>query len=351
VPDPERTFYMSFTQRPFDVGAEAIEDTFALIGAHSDMWAFQFDEGVPWPEAFAAQEFSPEYRGYLSLQEAVLEEDSVVYLALCALNPGRDGLALYRGVEGNMELPAPWDEFGFGFPDAVLAYTNYCLRMIDRFSPKYLNYGIEATELILQNPGLWDLYVDFNARVYSAIKERHPGLMLGLSVSLRHPGAEESANIRKAVADLRPYMDFQGVSVYPYVFYGPLVTGDPATLQPRWLYQAVDMARGLPVAIAETAWPAEPLSLPDFGVSVDASPERQDAYVRRLLNAAQEIDALFVVWFTVADYDKLLAAFPEDAQDSGRIWRDTGLYDEELVPRLSLGSWDAWLATGPGPAR
>lgn len=346
---PTRTFYMSFTQWPYDSGAEAIGETFDLIRPNSDMLSFHFDEGVPWPEAFAGGAYNPNYEGFLSLMLEEREGADTVYLALSSLNPGRTNLADYRGAEGNLPRPAPWNGFGFAFEDVVFAYSNFCLEMITRFQPKFFNYAIDATELYFENPALWALYVDFNAQVYANIKARHPALMVGISVPLRNPGDPQSETLRARVNDLHPYFDFLGVGIYPYAFFGPQVTGNPATLEKGWLSQAVRMARGKPVAIAETGWIAEDLVVNSFGISIPGRPEWQDAYVNRLLLAAEEINALFVVWYTVADYDRLLAGLPEELLDVIKIWRDTGLYDENLNARPALATWQQFLATGPGP--
>ncbi|MFP4499485.1 MAG: hypothetical protein ACLFTT_00665 [Candidatus Hydrogenedentota bacterium] len=347
--DPERTFYMSFTQWPYEAGANAFDDTFALLRPHSDMVSFHIDEGVPWPEAFIGSGYTGEYEGFLGLLQNQRASGDTAYLALSSLNAARDGMAQYRGETANMERPAPWDEFGFGVEDVAKAYANYCHDMIARFDPKFFNYGIEATELFFQNPDLWELYVDFNAEVYTRIKARFPNLMTGFSVSLKQPDTEAARATRKAVTDLLPYADFLGVSAYPYVYFGPPVTGNPATMEAGWLYQAVEMAQGKPVAITETGWPAEDVSVSTFGLDITATPALQQAYVRRMLAAASEIGALFVVWFTVADYDALLEAFPPEARDIGRIWANTGLYDDDLAPRPGLETWDSWLATPPGP--
>ena len=346
---PTRTFYMSFTQWPYAAGADAIGETFDLIRPNSDMLSFHLDEGVPWPEAYAGGTYNANYEGFLSLLLDEVDAGDTVYLALASLNASRTNLADYRGTEGNQVRPAPWNDYGFAIEDVVFAYTNFCLEMIGRFHPKFFNYAIDATELYFENPALWSLYVDFNAQVYANIKERYPNLMVGLSIALKNPGDPLSKDLDKRVGDLAPYFDFLGVSIYPYVFFGPAVTGDPDTLERGWLSQAVDMARGKPVAVTETAWLAEDLTVNQFGISVAGTPDWQAEYVNRLLLAAEEISALFVTWYTVADFDQLLDSFPEASVDYLKIWRDTGLYDETLAARPALATWQEFLATGPGP--
>lgn len=342
--DKPRMFFMGFTQRPYADGIDAVEDTFDRIAQHSDMAVFHLDEGVPWPEAYAGVLYASEYEGYLDLLLEHRAADDVVYLGVSSLDAGRSGPAAYRGASGNMALPYPWDTYTFSDEPMIQAYTNFCLRLIERFEPTFFNYAIEANALLLENPNLWDTYVVFLGEVYTRLKAAHPDLMVGLSITLRHPDAPESATTRAHMNDLLPHLDFLGVSVYPYIFFGGLDPGNPNELQKGWLLQVKEMAKGKPVAITETAWPAEDLEIPAFGVSVTATPERQDAYVRRVLGAASDIEALFIVWLCIADTDAIWEALPPEFQDFVEIWRDTGLYDEALSGRLGLISWDTWLA-------
>ncbi|MBP8130478.1 MAG: hypothetical protein KA184_12945 [Candidatus Hydrogenedentes bacterium] len=342
--DKPRMFFMGFTQRPYADGIDAVEDTFDRIAEHSDMAAFQLDEGVPWPEAYADVLYASEYEGYLDLLLDHCAADEVVCLGVSSLNSSRTGPAAYRGATGNMEVPYPWDTYAFSDEPMIQAYTNFCLRLIERFEPRFFNYAVEANGLLFENPNLWDAYVVFLGEVYTRIKAAYPDLMVGLSVTLRHPDAPESATMRAHMDSLLPYLDFLGVVVYPYIFFGGLDPGNPDDLQKGWLLQAKSLAKGKPVAITETAWPAENLEIPAFGVSVSATPERQDAYVRRVLGAASDIEALFILWLNIADTDAVWEVLPPDYQDYAEIWRDTGLYDGMLEARPGITSWDAWLA-------
>lgn len=341
--DKPRTFTMGFTQRPYDDGIEALQDTFARIRLHADLAAFQLDEGVPWAEAAAGTLYAGEFEGYLGLLLDQSRDFTEVYVGVSSLDASRRALAPYRGASGNMDLPAPWDSYTFSDEPVIAAYSAYCIELIRRFEPTYFNYSIEANALLLQNPNLWDTYVVFLKEVYNRIKAAYPDVLAGLSVTLRHPDAAESALTRQKFAELVPYFDFLAASVYPYVYYGGLDPGDPTELQKGWLLQIEDIAGGKPVAISETAWIAEDLDITTFGISVTGTPERQDNYVTRLMGAASDINALFVVWLSIVDFDALWEKLPAESQDIGKITRDTGLYDGMVTPRPSLESWDIWL--------
>ena len=341
--DKPRTFTMGFTQWPNDDGIDALQDTFARIRLHSDMAAIHLDEGVPWVEASAGTLYAGDYEGYLGLLLDLRDGFDTAYVGVSALEPGRRSLAGYRGASGNMALPSPWDTYTFSDEPVIAAYSAFCIELIRRFEPTYFNYSIEANGLLLQNPNLWPTYVVFLKEVYTRIKAAYPDQMTGISVTLRHPDAAETVLTRQKIAELVPYFDFLAASVYPYVYYGGLDAGDPTQLQKGWLLQIEDIAGGKPVAISETGWIAEDLDITTFGISVTGTPARQDNYVKRLMGAASDINALFVVWWTIVDYDALWDKLPPDSQDVGKISRDTGLYDGTVTPRPSLDSWDVWL--------
>ena len=48
---------------------------------------------------------------------------------------------------------------------------------------------------------------------------------------------------------------------------------------------------------------------------------------------------LVVICFTWRDYDRLWQTFPEAVKDLGRLWRDTGLVDEDSQSRPAMETW------------
>ena len=62
-----------------------------------------------------------------------------------------------------------------------------------------------------------------------------------------------------------------------------------------WLSQIATLAGGKPIAIAETGWAAETLTIPAFGVDIASTAANQDAYLNTLFAAAESLDAEFIV--------------------------------------------------------
>ena len=59
------------------------------------------------------------------------------------------------------------------------------------------------------------------------------------------------------------------------------------------------------MAIAETSWIAERLEIPTFSVDVTANEGNQADYMLELFAEAEDLDAEFVVWWALVDFDAL----------------------------------------------
>jgi len=340
-----RPFHMGFTSWPYGASDEAKQDTYAKVAQHGDLIAFHLDNGVPWVEALAGEKYHPNFEKEIKAMLEAVPEGKAVYLGFAPLNNNRDGLALYRGEAGQMPLPAPWDSLTFADPRIAEAYGAYCCEMIRRFKPVYVNFGIEVLGgLATKKPEQWDDFAGFVERVYKRVKAEHPSVLAGISMGLSAPGSEEFETVKKAFEDISDFVDYAGISTYPYSGppWGP-GDGNPAHLDGDWLSQIRDIVGDKPVAVAETGFIAETIDVPMLDWHIEGKEAWQADYVERLLSEARRLDALFVVWWAVADFDKLYTTFTGWAADVALIWRDTGLYDGELKAREGLHVWDRWL--------
>jgi hypothetical protein len=276
---------------------------------------------------------------------AAMSGEHPVYLAVDSLNMQRDGLPLDWTTGVPSALSAPWSERDFDSPEVIKAYVEFASRLISALHPTYFNYGTEASELILNAPQRWPAYVRFAGAVYAQLKREHPTLPVFISVALKSPGSADARTLAKHLPDIAPYTDRVGVSVYPYAFFNAEHRGHPDALPEDWLSQATALL-GSPkrLAITETAWIAEDLTVSEYGLAEQASAGEQQAYVARLLRDARELDAEFAIWFTATDYDALWETFaPGESKNLGALWRDTGLFDEQLQARPALEVWRAGL--------
>jgi len=339
-----RPFYMGFSDWDFGTTEEHKMKTYELIGKHSDFICLQFMDGVPWPEAYAGEHFGKALQKVIDDRLAALKEDRKVYLEVSLLNMNRTGLAGYIGEEGGMGRPAPWDNYDLEDEQVSTAYANYCNRLIEAFKPDYLNYVLEGADYRMDDPEARQKYLDFLDTVYHRIKEKHPEVPLGISATIHDPERAATQEYKDGIAKLLPYVDWLGASFYPFAFYRRDDAGNPNTLPKPSIGLIESIAQGKPVAFTETNWPAEDLIVEGFDLNVESSAEWQKDYARDLLQAAHEVDALFVVWWAIADWHLKWESFPDDVKDIGKIWRDTGLLDQNLNPRPALEVWDRWLA-------
>jgi hypothetical protein len=109
-----------------------------------------------------------------------------------------------------------------------------------------------------------------------------------------------------------------------------------------WLSQISTLAENKPLAITETVWIAEDLAISEYGYFEQSGSSKQSNYVSEVLASALDLSLEFVIWFTIADYDALWnGVLGQD--DLSKLWKDTGLYDEDLNPRPALDVWNDYL--------
>ena len=340
-PTTTRPFLMGFTPFHFSWIEDRLSETYSMVHQHSDLIAYHFDEGVPWPEAYAGRPFHPNVEAELKYRTEKLRPKRKVYVATTPINFSRNGLADYWEEKEQLDRPGEWQDRALDDPQVIQAYINYCERLIEIFKPAYFVYGVEVNLLAANNP---DAYVQFQtlaAAVYPSLKKKYPKLPIALSFYLHPPNRSEET--RKQVAPLLAFTDLYAVSTYPYM----AVEGDGFTVDEipeNWLKQTRKIAPKKPLAIAENGYIAE-----DFTVltkTMPGSAEGQKLYMERMLREAAELEAQFVIWFVIADYDELWGVLKWMVMFNPlmRAWKDTGLYDGDLNGRPALQVWDEWLA-------
>lgn len=337
-----RSYELGFTPWPYDATVDAVNFVYSEAAMRGDFIAHHLDGGIPWQEALDGTPYPADVENEITGRLASTPPGMRTYLALSPLNGGRAGLAEYWGASTNQPLPAPWDTRTFDDLDVITAFTNFSANLIQRFDPEYFNLGIEVSELAINDAVAFDQLVVFTTAVVNDLRVLFPNLKLMVSVALKSPGSAEAAIINAQMPQLVQLVDAVGVSVYPYVFFDHSDKGDPANLPANWLSQIQALAGNKEIAIAETGWIAERLTIPFFGVDVDSNPDMQAAYLNELFAAAEILDARFIVWFSLVDFDALWNGVL--GQDPvAHIWRDIGLYDENLNPRPALDIWQAEL--------
>ncbi|WP_460234714.1 hypothetical protein [Aurantivibrio plasticivorans] len=342
-PPATRSFSMGFTPWLYEASVTAQDLTYTRLAAHGDIVKHHLLGGVPWQQALDQTPYHPNLEAEVQNRIARTSSSTDVFLAIDSLNSERSGLALDRGEFDNMPLQGEWATRSWSSPEVIDAYINYASDMIDRFQPRYFEYGTEISELLLNDFSSYTEYLIFAEAVYGRLKATYPDLNIMVSVALKTPGGSEMQLIEDNIAAVLEFSDVVGLSVYPYVFFSHSDRGNPENLPANWLTQANEFSGGKPIAISETGWIGESLEITDFNYSAESNEGYQNGYLSLLLADANNLNASIVIWWATTDYDTLWV--DTLAQDPlAKIWKDIGLYDENQLSRLALGTWDDWLA-------
>ena len=344
-----RPFKMGFTEWPYDFTPTAEAWTYDKINAHGDLITHHLKDGLPWQEAYDDDATYPAWiESAIAGRIAGTDPSKSVFLVIDCMDQNREFLIGEWGDEGQEARSGAWASRDFDSPEVIQAFINYSLNLIDRFEPDYFNYATEATEIYGYSADRFTKFVTFAAAVYSGIKAVHPDLPVMLSIILKTPGNAASLTTEQLFARVSNYTDIAGVSIYPYAFFTPFSDVRPDELAANWLTQIYSIAPGKPIAITETGWIGEDIVVPAIGLTATSTEEIQDQYLQMLMNTAFYLNAEFVVWWCIADFDEgwdsTLASRPEAAL--ALVWKDIGLYDGDQQPRIALDTWDAWYARG-----
>lgn len=340
-----RTFYLGFTPFPYEATLDAVEFSYQKIKQDADIINHHFDNGVPWVEAETNSAFHPNVMSDWSYRKTNTPAGHKLYLSAGPINISRNGLANYRGEADDMPLPAPWNTYKFSDQPVKTAYLNYCKRIIDFFKPDYFNMAIEANLLYFNTPEKWNDYLVFHEYIFTQLKAAYPSLTIFSSVTGAQmlSGAITGSDYikqRDAAKQLLAFSDIYALSLYPYL---SSYLGNP---YPANMFTELFSISDKPLAVAETGYTAQTFSIdvqPGTSVTITSDADKQEKYIRDLLEACTERNALFVINFVVRDYDQLWQAIGSPT-DFVIAWKDTGLYDENGTTRKAFDVWKSYLA-------
>lgn len=365
-PAPARGFYMGFTPFPYDADPatilQVVDDIYARLASDADMVLHHLEEGIPWNAALADDLLTPASVAFPYTDHIRLDWDTRnsktpathrKYVAITPISLARDGFAPWRDTANEQPLQWPFDAHAangdFNAPEVKDAYLNYCLRVVEYLDPDYLAIGIEVNLLRRHTDAVtWAKYLELHEHVYSNLKARHPDLPIFVSVvpvetldgyvdpptEFAGDPAGYRAAQRAALDAVLAFSDYYAVSLYPFL------TAYFASDFPADMFDRIFALSNKPAAIAETGMLAEDMTV--FSIPFEGSPGKQDGYMRSMLEAADDYDLSFVNWFVLQDYDRLCDFFG-GCFGTDTLWRDTGVYDGDGVPRPSYDTWKSYL--------
>jgi len=335
-----RSFYMGFTPFPYAISNEAVDYVYDKLETDADLISHHFDDGVPWPEALSGADFHINIMDDWQYRLSRTPASHKILLSVTPLRFLRDGLAPYKAETGDMPLPPPWDTISFNHPDVKQAYFNYCARIMNYFNPDFFVIGIEVNLLMIQAPSLWNEYLELHKYVYQQLKILDPDFPIfvsftGMDLVEDYTNANHSDQMQ-VLNDMMNFTDYCGVSLYPYL------TGFVCDTIPTDMFDKIFAYLPKPKAICETGYAADSITVYGGSIILNGSPMKQNQYITLMLNEAEEYDLKFVVNFVLRDYDALWEAIgsPDDLL---KVWKDTGIYDENGNARIAFQNWYFWL--------
>jgi hypothetical protein len=333
---PPRGYHLGFTPFPYDTSTEAVDFTYERIALNADIIAHHFDDGIPWPEALSGDTYPNRILQDWEAARSRTPEGHKIYIAITPINLMRDGMALYRGEEGEEPLPEPWSSYDFDHPDVKEAFLNHARFAVEFFQPDYLAIGIEVDLLLDKVPDQWDAFMELHKFVYTELKREYPDLpifasVFGIAMLEGYVDGIDTMAHLQTLEELLPYSDYYAISLYPFL--SKYMTDSV----PEDMFEKLFSLSDKPIAITETAYPAQTFTLEEAGVTFESDEQKQLAYFSGLLEEADRRDFVFIIDFFLRDYD----AFWEKVGkfDLATFWRDTGFYDEDGYPRPVLDLW------------
>jgi len=329
----ERNFGMGFGTWLYAPTVEAREETYDYVYANGDIYLEHMDAGIPWQAWIDNTTLPQSFVDEVDFKVSKRPTDRQLVLSVSVLNSGRDDLK--ESWDG---VPLPYDSINN--PMIEDAYFQHVKYLVERLDPDYLIASIESNDFLVNSPEKWDAFKALMANVRFRLKEEFPELPLSESITLHNyyeVQVEEPAALVAEVSQLISEMDFAAISFYP--FFKNLT--DAADFQ-----EAFDFLHGevdLPIAFVETNHLAEDLLIPALNVDIPGDPCGQKTYLESLLLNAHDQNYAFVIWWAHRDYDALWETFPEEVRDLGRIWRDTGVLDEDGNARPAAQTWQRLL--------
>ncbi len=324
-----RDFKMGFTSWSFGPNLQDVEDTYDFIEANGDIYTEHIDNQIPWNawmnDLSLPAEFVNEIQGRANRR--MTNRDLLLSVSL--LNSSRNELA--PDFDGS---PPQYESIGDDH--IVNAYFKHVDYLVDQFDPEFLVVVIEANELLLHAPEKWEGYKSLANQVKNDLTQKYPNLTISQSVTLHNLIDPETENPNDYIDEIINHMNqMELVTISFYPFFKNLHTKSEFQEAFDLLHEKVNK----PIAFVETSHLAEDLVVESFSLNISGSEEEQNIYLQTLLENAQEEDYEFVIWWAHRDFDTLWETFPDDVKDLGKLWRDTGLLNENGVERTSFNSW------------
>jgi hypothetical protein len=328
-----RTVYDFFPSPP-EVTTQSVFDTYKAISQHGDVVLLQ--QNIPW-EVFVSgvdarsQAITDIHNQYLLAHQNGLEVIFVVD-PLNGLNR--------REFQG---LPAGWDP-SFANPQVRAAFSNYTLRIVREFHPKYLGLASEINTYNDAHPDDFPNFLSLYNEVYARVKTEAPDTQVFVTfqweelnnlIPFLAQGAPYAVNWGQ-VEQFEPNLDLWAISSYPFVIYS-----SGADI-PAGYYAPLLTRTKKPLAVAEGGYSTETAG-PFHGDS-----QSQVEYLNAIHSQIGGGRLSFWIYLLINDFN--LASYSSLMNQKGQgidinslgMFAHVGLTTSDRTPKPALAVWDSF---------
>ena len=326
----QRNFSMGFSTWSFGPTWADREATYQFIADNADIYSEQIDNRIPWNAWINNTSLPTEFTNDIAYRVSKKPSNHKLLLSVSLLNIDRDDLL--EDYDGT--VPAYANMYDQTIEDAYIKHLDY---LSTQFNPDYLIFAMEVNELIINSPEKWTLYKILAQNLRVRIKNQYPNLRISESITLHNWFNPEVENPEQHIAEIDEYinqnLDFAAISFYAY-FKG-LHTKSHFQIAFDFLHSHTTK----PIAFSETAFLAEILEIENYNLVIPSDECEQKDYLEVLLLNAYTHNYEFIIWWSFRDYDRLWETLPPELLDIGKIWKDTGLLDEDGKERPAYMVW------------
>lgn len=325
---PPRSFMMGISTLPRELNAASYQEAFDLAATSGEIVLIQ--RAPPWANFLPGADVSDDTAKTTASEKRALADGHLrLFFAIDPTDSatGRDRLA---------DLPPSLAGRDFGDAGVRSAFISYATYVALNYKPAYLALGVEMNLYYDKNGDDLENFKTLYAEAYDRVKQISPDTQVTVTFQYEDlqglmPTAEEHYEEWPLVRAFDPKLDVVAISTYPSFAF------PTAAAIPKKYYSQLRAFTDRPIIIAETGYASEP---GPQGVNSGSEGE-QAAFVRRVLDEAQALDILAVIWFAAWD-----PAYAEDS--SFDVFRHIGLLRTD---RSEKPAWSDWATAARRPYR
>jgi hypothetical protein len=331
--DLGRTAYGFFPSPP-EVSLQSVFDTYKAIGQHGDVVLLQ--QNIPWTDFTKGADVSSANITDIHNQYILAHQNGLD--AVFVVDP-LNGLNR-REFAG---LPFGW-KASFANPQVRAAYTNFTLRIVREFHPRYLGLASEINTYQDTHPDDFQNFLSLYNSVYDQVKAEAPNTQIFVTFQW-----EELNNLMPSVAhgkantinwdeieQFEPKLDVWAISSYPFVIYksGADIPAD---------YYSPLLARTTkPLAVAEGGFTSAPVG------QASGTPQDQVDYVTAIHSQIGGPRLAFWIYLLINDFN--LDSYARIMKQKGQnadintlgMFASVGLTTSDRTPKPALQVWDGF---------